>query len=78
MTKKIVIYTVTGCPKCLSAKEYLKSNNIVFQEFDVRKNREKANEMIEKSGQRSVPVIDIEGTLIIGFKQKEIENALKE
>jgi len=78
MTKKVVIYTVTGCPKCHTAKEYLRSKNIDFQEFDVRKNREKASEMIEKSGQRSVPVIDIEGTLIIGFKQEEIEKALKE
>ncbi|KPJ67773.1 MAG: glutaredoxin [Coxiella sp. DG_40] len=77
MTKKVIIYTVAGCPKCYSAKEYLKSKNINFEEFDVRKNREKANEMIEKSGQRSAPVIDIEGTLIIGFKQEEIENALK-
>ncbi len=78
MTKKVIIYTVTGCSKCYSAKEYLKSKNIDFQEYDVRTNREKANEMIEKSGQRSVPVIDIEGTLIIGFKQEEIESALKE
>lgn len=74
--KKIVIYTTTHCPWCQATKEFLKSQGYEFEEKNVETNDEWANEMIQKSGQYGVPVIDIEGKIIIGFSPEEITEAL--
>jgi glutaredoxin len=57
-------------------KEYLKKKNIVFEEINVQEDKNAALEMIEKSGQMGVPVIDINGTIIIGFDRPAIDEAL--
>lgn len=75
--KKIIIYTTTYCPWCQATKQFLKENNYEFEERNVEENPEFANEMIQKSGQYGVPVIDIEGKIIIGFSPEEISEALK-
>ena len=67
MAKKIIIYSTPACPYCLMAKEYFKKNNINYEEFDVSVDEKSAKEMIEKSHQLGVPVIDIDGSIIIGF-----------
>jgi glutaredoxin-like YruB-family protein len=59
------------------AEEYFKKNNIKYEEINVEKDPKAAEEMIEKSGQRGVPVIEIDGKIIVGFDRKEIEQALK-
>lgn len=59
------------------AKEFLKQNKIKFEDIDVSKDQAKAQEMIEKSGQIGVPVIDIYGTIITGFDKEAIKKALK-
>jgi glutaredoxin-like YruB-family protein len=74
---KIKIYTTEACPYCGMAKEFLKKNKIDFQEVDVSNNQEAAMEMIEKSGQSGVPVIEIDGKIIVGFNEPEIKKALK-
>jgi len=74
---KIKIYTTEACPYCVMAKEFLKKNKIDFQEADVSNNQEAAMEMIEKSGQSGVPVIEIDGKIIVGFDLPEIKKALK-
>lgn len=74
---KIKIYTTPACPWCTIAKEFFKKNKIDFEEIDVSENQEKAQEMIAKSGQMSVPVIDIEGEIIVGFNEEKIKAALK-
>ena len=76
MAKKIIIYSTPACPYCLMAKEYFKKNNINYEEFDVSVDEKSAKEMIEKSHQLGVPVIDIDGSIIIGFDKAAIDKAL--
>ncbi|MEM7821591.1 MAG: glutaredoxin family protein [Candidatus Aenigmatarchaeota archaeon] len=74
---KVKIYTTKTCPYCYMAKQFFKQNNIEFEEVDVSENRESAIEMIEKSGQMGVPVIEIDNKIIVGFNLKEIKETLK-
>lgn len=73
----IKVYSTQTCPYCVIAKNYLKEKGIEFEDFDVNADEEKAHEMIEKSGQMGVPVLDINGKIIIGFNKKAIDEALK-
>jgi glutaredoxin 3 len=72
----ITVYTTPGCQWCKAAKEYLKLNDISFAEQDVSKDKNVAMEMIKKSGQRAVPVIDIDGNIVVGFDQESIDKIL--
>jgi len=72
----IKVYSARTCPYCAMLKEFLKRNNIEFEEIDVASNRDAAVEMIAKSGQKSVPVIDIDGTIIIGYNEAAIRERL--
>jgi len=72
----VKIYTTKVCPYCQMAKQFLRQNKIEFEEIDVSENEEAANEMIEKSGQTGVPVLDINGKIIVGFNVKAIKEAL--
>ncbi|MFH1453516.1 MAG: Uxx-star family glutaredoxin-like (seleno)protein [Armatimonadota bacterium] len=76
MSKKVKIYTTPTCPYCIMAKEFLSRNNIDFENKDVSSDREAAREMIEKSNQRAVPVIDVDGKLIVGFNKEAISHEL--
>lgn len=58
------------------AKEYFKEKKIEFEEFNVALDQQKSQEMIDKSGQLSIPVIDIDGKIIVGFDQKKIDKVL--
>jgi len=78
MAEKIKVYSTPTCPWCERVKEFLKERKVEFEDIDVSMNREAAMEMIEKSGQMGVPVIDINGRIIIGFNQAAIEEALNE
>jgi len=73
---KVKVYSTTSCPWCFKAKDFLKEHNIKFEDIDVGKDHEKAKEMIEKSGQMGVPVIDIDGEVIIGFDENRIKKLL--
>jgi glutaredoxin len=57
-------------------KSYLQQKNMAFTDFDVSKDQTKAQEMVQKSGQMGVPVVDINGKIIIGFNKPEIDKAL--
>lgn len=74
--KKVLIYTTPTCPFCHQAKDYLKEKDIGFTDFDVSTDNGKAQEMIDKSGQMGVPVLDIEGKIIIGFDRDAINKEL--
>ncbi len=65
---KVIVYSTTTCPYCVYAKEYFKKNNIPFEDVDVTRDYKRAQEMIQKSGQMGVPVIDINDNIIIGFQ----------
>ena len=72
----VKIYSTTQCPYCKMAKEYFTKNNVDFQDFNVEADDEALAEMVKKSGQLGVPVIDINGTIIVGFDRQSIEHAL--
>ena len=76
MAKNIKVYSTRSCPWCIKAKEFFKSKNIEFTDIDVGANQKAAQEMINKSGQMGVPVIDIDGKIIVGFDKEAIEEAL--
>ncbi len=73
----IKIYTTPTCPWCKKTKEFLKENKIKFKEIDVASDKKAAKEMIEKSGQMGVPVIEIDKQLIVGFDEDKLKKALK-
>lgn len=76
MNKKITIYSTPICPYCVRVKQFLKDNNIEFEDIDVSENQEAASEMIKKSGQMGVPVVDIDGEIIVGFDKEKIKKSL--
>ncbi|MFA5200301.1 MAG: glutaredoxin domain-containing protein [Candidatus Omnitrophota bacterium] len=76
MVKSIKVYTTPTCPWCIRVKSFLRDNKINFQNFDVSSDQSAADEMVKKSGQMGVPVIDIDGQIIVGFDQERIKLAL--
>ena len=74
--KKVLIYSTTTWPWCTKVKDYLDSKNVSYEDYDVGQDREKAMEMVNKSGQQGVPVLDIEGDIVVGFDQKSIDELL--
>ncbi len=76
MAKTVTVYSTPTCPFCIRAKQYLKENNIQFTDYDVGSDPAKAQEMISKSGQMGVPVLDIGGEIIVGFDKEKIGEAL--
>ena len=75
--KKVIVYSTPTCPYCKMAKNFFNENKVEFEEFDVSSNLEKRKEMITKSGQMGVPVIIIEGKLIVGFNKPQVMDLLK-
>ena len=76
MTKKVIIYSTPVCPYCLKTKQFLKDNGVDFEDIDVSADQNKAQEMVQKSGQMGVPVLDIEGEIIVGFDRERIVQVL--
>ncbi len=76
MAKNVKVYTTPTCPWCMMVKQFLKENNITFEDIDVSRNRAAAEEMIAKSRQMGVPVIDIDGQIIVGFDRERIKQSL--
>lgn len=76
MDEKVIIYSTTWCGFCKMAKNYLKQHDIQFQEKDVEQDPAAGTEAVQKSGQMGVPVIDIGGTVIVGFDKPAIDHAL--
>lgn len=74
----VKVYTTPSCPYCKQVKKYLKENDVDFVEYNVAANKEKAKEMIQKTGQRGVPVTLINGEAIVGFNQAAIDQALEQ
>lgn len=73
----VKVYSTPSCPWCTVAKNYLTSKHVQFEDVDVSQNRQAAVEMVQKSGQRGVPVIDINGSIIVGFDQGTIDSLIR-
>ncbi len=70
------IYTTPTCPYCAMAKKFLKEHNVAYTEVNVAADTKAAQEMIDKTGQMGVPVLEIGKKLIVGFDIDEIKAAL--
>ena len=78
-TKKkhvVIVYSTETCPWCDKAKDFLKHHRVPFQDMDVGLDKKAAQEMMKKSGQMGVPVIEIGGTIIVGFDQDMLKKRL--
>jgi glutaredoxin-like YruB-family protein len=73
----IKIYSTPTCVYCKTLKEYFKKHNIGFEDIDVSKDEKELQKMIKQSGQMGVPVVDIDGEIIIGFDKVKIDGLLK-
>jgi len=74
----ITVYSTTWCAFCHAAMQYFDSIGVKYQDKDVEKDEDAAREAVEKTGQMGVPVIDIDGTIIVGFDKPKIDAVLKE
>ncbi len=74
---KIRIFSTPICPYCSTLKQFLKEKGFEFEDIDVSQNQDALKEMVEKSGQMGVPVIDIDGEIIVGFDREKICDLLK-
>lgn len=74
----VIIYSTPSCTYCKMAKEYFKEHSIAYTEIDVASDADKRKEMVEKSGQLGVPVIDIDGQIVVGFDEDTIASLLPE
>ena len=73
---EVTVYSTTTCIWCRRTREFLRKHNIEFREINVAGNREATQEMIKKSGQMGVPVIEINGKVIVGFDEEALKAAL--
>jgi len=73
----VTIYTTPFCPWCKTTKDFLTKRKIKYTQINVSGDKKAAAEMVKKSGQYSVPVLDINGVIIVGFNEEAIEKALK-
>lgn len=73
---KIRIFSTPSCPYCVTLKEFLKDKGFDFEDIDVSQDQKALDEMVERSGQMGVPVVDINGQIIIGFDKEKINQLL--
>ncbi|NNM53127.1 MAG: NrdH-redoxin [Spirochaetales bacterium] len=73
----VIVYSTPSCPYCTMVKNYLKGKGVPYTDYDVSRDTRRADEMVRKSGQMGVPVVDINGRVLVGFRPNDIESALK-
>jgi glutaredoxin-like YruB-family protein len=76
MAKQVTVYSTPTCPYCIRTKQFLKENDIAFEDIDVSAKPDQAEVMVEKSDQMGVPVIEIDGEIVVGFDKEELKRAL--
>lgn len=74
--KNVTVYSTPTCPYCHQVKDYLRQKNIPFTDYNVATDREARDAMVQKSGQMGVPVIDVDGTIVVGFNRAKLEELL--
>lgn len=75
-SKKVIVYSTQTCPYCFMVKDFLKEHKVKFEDIDVGRDPFKAQEMIKKSGQMGVPVVEIGKKIIVGFDKEAIKKEL--
>lgn len=74
--KRVIVFSTPTCTYCNSAKHYLRSKGIRFRDVDVSKDPAAVRDMVRRSGQQGVPVIDIGGRIVVGFNRAEVDRLL--
>ncbi len=72
----LTIYSTPTCVYCNMAKTFFKNNNLEYTEYNVASDLAKRKEMIDKTGQMGVPVIEVNGEIIIGFDEEKLREKL--
>lgn len=72
----VKVFITPVCPYCYTLKEFLKEKGIEFEEIDVCEDEKLKEELIKKSGQMGVPVIEINGEVVVGFDREKIVKLL--
>lgn len=75
-TKHVTVYSTPTCPYCRQVKDYLAQKGIAFTDHNVASDLEARNSMVQKSGQLGVPVIEVDGQVVIGFNRAKIDELL--
>jgi len=68
----VKVFSTPSCPYCVTLKEFLKEHDVEFEDIDVSQDKVALDEMVKKSGQMGVPVVDIDGQTIVGFDKEKI------
>ncbi|MCG9480002.1 MAG: glutathione S-transferase N-terminal domain-containing protein [Actinomycetia bacterium] len=76
--KKVLVYSTPTCPYCARVKDYLSENGVRYDEVDISSDQKNLDEMVKKSKQMGIPVIDFNGRIVIGFEKEAIDEAIKE
>lgn len=76
MAQIVKVFTTPTWPHCTDVKEYLSQKGVSFKELDVTEDENARNEMYEKTGKMAVPVIDVDGEIIVGFNKQMLEKKL--
>lgn len=74
---RVILFTTPSCTYCRQAKKYLRQRSIRFKDVDVSRDSAAARDMVKRSGQQGVPVIDIGGKVIVGFDRPKIDKLLE-
>lgn len=72
----VKVYSTPTCPWCAKAKSYLKSQNIEFEDLNIQEDLKAREEMLSLSKQSGVPVINVDGNIVVGFDKPAIDNLL--
>ena len=75
-TKRVTIYSTPTCPYCHQAKDYLTSKGIAFTELNVATDLDARSAMVQRSGQLGVPVIEVDGQVVVGFNRGKLDELL--
>ena len=72
----VKVYSTPTCPYCHQLKDYLKEKNVEFEDIDVSTDEKEAEAMVKKSGQVGVPVLDVDGTIVVGFDKAKVDELI--
>jgi glutaredoxin 3 len=75
--KRVIVFTTPTCTYCNAVKRYLRQQKIRFREVDVSRDAAAQRDMVRRSGQMGVPVVDIGGRVVVGFDRPKIDSLLE-
>jgi len=74
---RVIVFSTPTCTYCNTTKKYFREKRIQFKDVDVSRDTAAARDMVRRSGQSGVPVIDIDGKIVIGFDRPRIDRMLE-